>query len=462
MKRQNRVTFFNFLSILLLRGISLISMPLFTRLLGDAGYGVSSYYFTWTSALAIVLTLQTESTLVNARVEYPEEEQRRYQSSVMALSVLTFLTGSAVILCCLGPIARLLKMDQLLIIFMLVQAFGTYCVNFLSTRFVYEFKAGRNMALSLAVSLLTMGLSVLFIVLLPQEVNYYGRITAVVTTYALLGVPACILILAQGRTFYRPDFWKFCVVLAIPGMFHNLSDLVLGQSDRVMVRQFSGDAALGRYAAALNFGGILFTIFQALDNSWRPFFFDDLKAGDLEQVHDKAVHFQELMTVLSLGFLLLTREVYRIFVPAKFWETELLIPVFVTGYYLNFLCTFPVNFEYYHKQTKIVAAVTIFCSLVNVGLNYILIRAVGIAGAALATMASHSLQLGLHYLYCRCRLGGKDYPFGIRMWWKGAAIYACGVALVYVFRDLWLLRWGLGAAIGMWELLRIKKRKVII
>ena len=92
MKRQNRVTFFNFLSILLLRGISLISMPLFTRLLGDAGYGVSSYYFTWTSALAIVLTLQTESTLVNARVEYPEEEQRRYQSSVMALSVLTFLT----------------------------------------------------------------------------------------------------------------------------------------------------------------------------------------------------------------------------------------------------------------------------------------------------------------------------------------------------------------------------------
>ena len=27
---------------------------------------------------------------------------------------------------------------------------------------------------------------------------------------------------------------------------------------------------------------------------------------------------------------------------------------------------------------------------------------------------------------------------------------------------LWLARWGLGAAVGLWELLRIRKRKVLI
>ena len=37
------------------------------------------------------------------------------------------------------------------------------------------------------------------------------------------------------------------------------------------------------------------------------------------------------------------------------------------------------------------------------------------------------------------------------------------VAVASVAADgLWLARWGLGAAIGLWELLRIRKRKVLI
>lgn len=76
MKRQNRVAFFNILSTLLLRGISIFTMPLFTRLLGDGNYGISKVYVTWTSVFAIVFTLQTQATLVNAVVEYPQEEQK--------------------------------------------------------------------------------------------------------------------------------------------------------------------------------------------------------------------------------------------------------------------------------------------------------------------------------------------------------------------------------------------------
>lgn len=461
MKKQNRVAFFNILSTLLLRGISIFTMPLFTRLLGDRGYGVTQIYNTWTAVLAIVFTLQTQGTLVNARIEYPEEEQRRYQSSVMALSLLVFLICSALVLCFLGPVARLLKISQVLIFFMLAQAFGTFCVNFLNTKYVYEFKAGRNMAMSLTVTLVTLVLSLILILSLPVEINYYGRIAAISLTYAAIGIPICAVILFKGKTFYRPDYWKFCIVLAIPAVFHNLSDLILGQSDKVMVQQMLGDAQVGRYGAALVFGGIMFTIFQALNNSWCPFFFEDMKQGDLHQVRQKAANFLELFTVLSLGFILLAREVYRIYVSEQFWEGTMLIPVFVTSYYLNFLCTFPVNFEYYHKKTKAVAAITIGSSLCNLVLNYILICRIGMAGAAVATMICHSLQLGLHYVYCRYYLGRDSYPFGIRFWIGAAGAYALGAALVYSTEGIWLLRWSIGAAIGVWELLRIRKRRVL-
>mgnify|MGYP002622854309 CR=1 FL=1 len=90
MNQRNRVSFFNILSTCLLYGISIFTAPLFSRLLGTGGYGNVSNYNVWVSVLAIAATMQTQGTLVNARVEYPEETQIRYQSSVMSLSFLVF------------------------------------------------------------------------------------------------------------------------------------------------------------------------------------------------------------------------------------------------------------------------------------------------------------------------------------------------------------------------------------
>jgi len=297
---------------------------------------------------------------------------------------------------------------------------------------------------------------------MPKEINYYGRIGAIAGTYAIIGIPICIGILRSGRTFADKSYWKFCIALAIPSVFYNLSDLILGQSDKVMLQQMLGEAQLGRYSAALNFGGIMFTIFVALNNSWCPFFFEDLKQGKLEKVHTKARNFLELFTVLSVGFILLSREVYQgFFVPEAFWDSTTLIPVFVSSYYLNFLCTFPVNFEYYHKKTKVVAVVTITSSLFNIALNYVLITRIGMAGAAVATMISHCLQLTLHHVYVRFVLGRREYPFPLGMWLKYAVSFAAMVVFVLLTENLWLLRWGIGACLGVWELLRIRKRKVL-
>ena len=83
----------------------------------------------------------------------------------------------------------------------------------------------------------------------------------------------------------------------------------------------------------------------------------------------------------------------------------------------------------------------------------------GMAGAALATMTAHGIQLAVHYLYS-ARFG--DYPFRLGLWAKYALAFAAVAAVVYATQGIWLLRWGIGAVLGLWELLRIRKRKVLI
>lgn len=462
MKRQNKVAFFNLLSTVLLRGISLFSAPLFARLLNPEGYGIVNIYTIWAGVAAIAFTLQTNGTLVNARVEYPEDQQHRYQSSVMTLSLLFFLLCSAVVVAFLPQVSSLLKLHWVLVLLILFHSFGSFCVNFLNSKFTYEFKADRNMIMSVGIALVTLVLSVILILCFPAEINYYGRILALAITYGGMGVGICCYVLLKGKTFYNREYWTLALTLALPVVFYSLSDLLLGQCDRVMLQRLMNEAMVGQYSMAYNFGGIMFTIFGALNNCWTPFFFDDMKRGRKKELRAQASNFLELFTVLSVGFILLAPEVYAVFAGSKFKEGTILIPIFVSSYYLNFLCTFPVNYEYYHKKTRIVAVVTVATSLLNIGLNYVLIRIMGVAGAALATAIAHGIQLTAHYVYVRYILREGEYPFGIRIWVKYALAYFGMVAVVVLMSDAGILRWGVGAAIGLWELWQIKKRKVLI
>lgn len=462
MKKQNKVAFYNILSTVLLRGLSIFTAPLFSRLLGDQGYGIVSIYLVWVGVLQIAFTFQTFGSLVNARIEYPEDRQKAYQSSIMSLSLLFYLACTVVVLLFLEPISRLLRMDRILIILLLVQSFAGFSVLFLNTKFTYEFRADLNCLISVGVAVLTLVLSLLFIWWLPEGQEHFGRILALVITNGVFGYSACVYVLVSGKTFYNKEFWKFCLTLSLPLVFYGLSDLLLGQSDRLMLQHMLSEAMVGQYSLAYNFAGIIFTIFGALNNSWVPFFFEDMKQKRREPMLNQAKNFLELYTVLSAGFILLATEVYHIFASRDFWAGTMLIPVFTAGYYFNFLCTFPINYEYYHKKTKIVAVVTVAAAVFNIGLNYVLIKSMGLIGATLATAISHGLQFAMHYLYVRCKLGKKDYPFGVKVWLPYAACFGAVMAVVYLVPEGGLIRWGLGIAIGAWEVRRVLKRKVLI
>lgn len=459
MKKQNKVAFFNILSTLLLRGISIFSSPIFSRLLGTSGYGVLSGYNNWVQVFAILGTAGTEGTLVNARVEYDEAGQKRYQSAAMTLSICSMLLWTALITLLMGPVTKLFGLSRILVYVMLLQAFGAFCGNFLNSKFTYEFKADKNLYISVGVALSTTILALIFVLNLPQETRYLGRIAGNALVYILVGLTGCVFILRSGRVCFDRTYWKFCLALAIPSMFYNLSELVLGHSDLQMLRYMVDDSSGGIYNLAYVMANIMFTFYASLDNSWKPFFFDDMKEGRLEAVRSQAKNYMELFTVLAVGFVLLVTEVFHIYAGRDFWGGTALIPVFVGSLYLNFLCTFPVNYEYYHKKTAVVAVVTVVCALVNIALNYVMILKYGMVGAAAATALARVLQFTIHFVYARFFIRQGRYPYGTFHWLPYAAAFCGAVVLAYVAP--WYVRWPLGAVIGIWELLQIKKRKSI-
>jgi len=461
-KSTNRITIFNVLTTVLIQGIAFFTAPLFSRLLGTANYGVYSVFSMWVSIVAIVFGLQTFTTIIVAPGEFPDEDQLKYQSSILFLSITSYLSFSLLALVFMKPISVLLKMDPLLCIIMLVQGFATMCISFANAKFTCEFKAESNLILSLTSSVVGIIISLILFNLIPLSINYYARILGVTIGDTLIAIVFCIYIFKKSRTFYNKEYWRFCLPLSVPYIFHSISGILLNQSDKVMIQQILNYSQAGIYSLACSFAGIMTVIYCALNNSWVPFYFEYLRRNKIDEMHKHTRYYLELFTILCIGFVLLSPEVFHLFASSDYWEGCKYIPLFVAATYFTFLYSFPVNYEAFCKNSRIVAITTMVAAAINIILNYFFILWFGALGAVYATVISHAIQFLVHHVSATYFIDKGRYPFNIKTFLPFSLCFISIAIICFIVEDKYIIfRWGIGTCLGIFEILRIYKRKAI-
>lgn len=459
----NKIVILNIISTLILQGLTFFTSPIISRMLGPSNYGIASVYITWVALFSTVFGLQTQSTIAIAEKDIAEEKQLQYQSSILALSLVAYILFSIVVLLFADEITGFMGFKQSIIYLVLLQGFGQYVVTFVNVKLTYEFKAFHNFILTIIVAFSTLGLSLILISIFPSDINYMGRILGQLIPYTILGLGLCIYLFIKGRLFYNKNYWKYCIPLCIPIVFHNLSNLVLNQSDRVMIQAMTGSYSAGIYSLAYSFGSVISTVWASLNNSWVPFYYEYSRKNEFDVMRFRAKNYTELFTVLAVGFNLVYTEVYHWFAGKDYWQGTYLISIFTFGFYCMFLYSFPVNYEFFYKKTKIIAIGTITAAICNILLNCVLITQFGIYGAAVATALSYLLQFIFHYIFASkivCK-GDKQYPFHIKMFLPYIVMFISFIVVSVFLESFTFVRWGIGLLIGFVELIRIVMRKSI-
>ncbi len=460
LKSRNKITVFNIASTIILQGLAFFSGPIFSGMLGTNNYGIAAVYLTWVQLATTVFPLQAGGTVALARVNYPLEDQPEYQSSVLTLSTILYACFSVITIIIIFLLRPKFSIPMPMVLFALTQGWGMYCVGFMNNKFTYEFKADKNFILSVLTSASTIALSIFLIRLFPSATNYWGRIIGQSVTYTAIGSVIFIYILLYGKKTYSREYWRFTLPIALPTVFHLLANLVLNQSDKVMLQNLISNSSAGVYALASTFGAVLYTIWTALNNSWVPFYYEYTRTGHIDEMKKHARNYIELFTVVAMGFILLSREVFHIYAKPNFWGGTDLIPLFAIGYYFVFLYSFPVNYEFYNKKTKIIAAGTTIAALSNIVLNYFLILRLGIQGAVIATAAAHGLQFLFHYINAK-RIDPGKFPFVLKQFIPGFVAILVTSGLYWFTRDLLVVRWIAAGTLGIYILNRIIKRREI-
>lgn len=459
----NHLAFFNILGPIILNGVNFFTVPIFTRLLGAENYGVISLYTTWVQVLTIIMGIQTCGSIAMARVHIEENKRDAYYSSVLSLSCLVSAVVTIIILIFINPISEFLQFNHIAVILIIVQSFGAYIINFATMKFIHHKQALLNFIVSVVVTLVSIALSMLLIINIDKfEDRYWGRIIGYAIPNAVVGLVLGVIIFAKGKKGFSKEYWAFCLPLCLPLVFHNLSQILLAQSDRVMLQKLLNDtSAVGIYSFIFNFVHIINIIYNALNNTWVPLYYDHLKENDLDQVHRRSKNYITLYTILTMGFMLLAPEVAKIFSSEEFWSGTELIPIMTVAYYMVFLYSFPVNFEFYHKKTSIIALGTCLAAVVNIVANYFMIPVWGIKGASLATMFSYMMLFVFHHIIAKFLIEDAVYHYKIITFVPGMIAVAVTCVVFYLFIDYWYIRWTMGAVLGIYMLIRVYRQKSI-
>ena len=459
-KSVNKITILNIISTFMLQGIAFVTTPIFTRLLGTEQFGMYSLFNSWVLILTCLMGFSVNSSIGTGIYTF-KDKYIYFRNSVLLSSTLICLLELILIGICIPILTKITGFSGWLIIILGVTTLSHYIVNFAQMAFIYEKKADNNLILSVSISIVSVVVSIFLIYKENDNSRYLGRIYGVATTYLVAAIIVWLLLFLKKPVGIKKEYLKYGIAVGFPIVFHSLSQQILGQSDRVMMQWFGVNAdKIGIYSLFYTISSVLVTILGALNNSWCPFYYDDLNDEKWNILNKKCKNYIELFTVLGIGFLFLSREVSYLMADESYWSGMNIIPILTFAVYFTFMYQFPVNFEFFHKKTKIIAIGTVGAGILNIILNAIMIPKWGMYGAAIATAISYLALFFAHY-YIVIHMKEHPYHLNIKIFIPGLICMMIGAFLFYVFASYWYVRWGLGIILGCFELYRIYKRKSI-
>ncbi|GHV80069.1 flippase [Spirochaetia bacterium] len=442
----------------ILQGIGFITAPIFTRLLTPSDYGQIAVYTAWVSLCSLFVGLQTHGSIANAKIKYGDNKIDGYLSSIMTLSVISFAALLIISIVANGFFARLLGLRSDLVVLLVIQSFASFCIAFYTAKLIQYKQAERSTLLSLIVSLLSTGLSVGFLFLISEN-RYIVKIYTNAIPTVIIGSIIVFYVYIKGKRLFDKQYLKYCLSLTLPLILHGAGGLILSQSDRVMLQKMIGESSAGIYSFAYTVALVIFILWVSFNTTWVPFYYEYKKNNSVEMILLRTRNYTIVFSIVTMGFILLSPEVYRLMAPKEYWSGIQLIPLIAIAYYFNFLYAFPANFEFYNEKTKLISLGTIFAAIINVVCNFLLIPVYAGMGAAIATLISFVFLFAFHEIIARFVIKKYENKFGI--YCLGLLPIAMTVFLFYSLQDLWFIRWGIGLILGIYLLHRIIRRKAI-
>lgn len=381
------------------KGISFITVPIFTRILTAEQYGTVSVYYSWETVLVVFCTLNLFSGVFNNGMIKYEENRSQFLSSMQGL--VTAITACIALVYLIFHVAfnQFLELDTLLMAAMFLEILMGAGFSFWSARERFEFRYKRMVTITLTVSVLAPVLSILTIFFTPDEWNVYCRILSTVLVGSMIYGIIFFQNFKEGKVYFNFQYWKYALEFNIPLIPHYLSTLILNQSDRIMISKMIGMGAAGFYSLSHNLAMILNVLTTSINNAFAPWLYQKMKKKDYCNIAGISNALFLLVAVTLFLLMAFAPEIVLIMGGTAYSQAVYIIPPLTVSIYFMFMYQIFANIEFYFEENKFIMYASVSGAVLNIILNYICILKFGYIAAGYTTLACYILFGVAHYWF---------------------------------------------------------------
>ena len=370
--------------------ITFFLLPVYTAVLSNEEYGVVDLLNTLTSLLLPIVTLQIEQGIFRYLIDCREnnEKQIKLITTIIRFMIIQSI-ACIVIFLCISPFIHN-EYKYFLMANLLMGIFSSLLLQIcrgLGDNATYAIG-------SFITGAFTVVLNVIFIVAFRW--GAYGMLGATAISNFI-----CAVYIFLKRKIYKyikpkqfdKTILKEIIKYSVPLIPNMISWWIVSASDRTIISAVIGIAQNGIYSAANKFSGVFTTLYSVFNLTWTESASININSEDRDEFFSKILDFViRFFGCLCLGTIAVMPFAFNILINEKFAEAYYQIPILILGSVFNILVSFVGSIYVAKKLTKEIAKTSIISAVINIFVNIVLIKSIGLYAASISTVIAYALM----------------------------------------------------------------------
>ena len=449
----------------LLKGINLITLPIFARLMNKTDYGLFNIYMSYEGIFVILIGVTLHSSLKSARYEF-KKEYRKYVSSIELIPMIMLAVALVIVNLFSNTVIKITGLNLLTLDLLMVHSYCSALLQFYNADISIDYKYTSFLKIAFFNTFANVLISLILMTTVLSGKRYAARIAGCVIPLILICIYILYKLFSAEKPKFNKIFWRFGVKYSLPIVPHGLSQMVLSQFDRIMINSMVGVAEAGIYSFAFNINTIVQILVNSLDTVYGPWYYEKADKKKFKQIKDVSSIYIYAMWCVIVSVMLVAPEVVLILGGREYFESRMVVLPLLACTFFTFLYLLPSTTEYYLKKTWNIAFATSCIAVLNIALNYFFIKRFGYIAGAYTTLFCYICYFLFHYLMAKKLIGWQQFDTKIIV--ILSVLLFVVLAFCYATLNQLIVRWGIMLifvainAFMLWKLFKTGRLKGLI
>lgn len=400
MSRIGKHTLIYGIGVLLTKAVSFVMLPIYTRFLTPADYGVMELIEMTLDVIAILAGAQIAIGIFRYYYKAETETERNavVSTSFSVLAVSYFSLGLMTFLA--APWLSSLVFDTREHTDLIRLAAMSLAAASLSIAPLTYFRAKEQSRLFVSAQLSRAALQVALnlLLLVHYDMGVRGVFIANLIASLVVGAGLATLLIRTVGLHFSRSATKDLLRYGIPLIGTQLATFAVTFGDRYFLQSAAGSTVVGLYSLAYQFGFLLAAVgYLPFEMVWEPVRFEIAKRVDRDAVYAKGFVYLNLMLIsMAVGLALFVEDVLRLMATPAFYPAAQFVPLILIAYVLQgWTGLQDVGIHVRERTEFITVANWVAAAVALVGYAIFVPRYLGMGAAGVTVVA-----FGVRYLGC--------------------------------------------------------------